>query len=602
MRNLNSKNPLKFLVALVGILCFLSSCEKDMEGKIYQVSGQFMIDEILGENPDLSDFLYIVDLANMRGTIHAYGTYTLFAPTNNAVNEYLTGIGISLSGLTSDKALEIVKYHLIPDTIPTADFIDGRIQSGNFMNTYLTTKTVQTTENETGILYEVNRQGYIIDRDIRAGNGYVHVVDGLLHHPKTTITQVIESLSDEYSIMKEVYELSGFDKYFMDEDNTGNSYTFFIQNDEAFSGAGIESIDDLLDELRRQRPDVQTNEELIYDYIAYHCLPTLNYVSDLGGKTSVETVAANQVISLSRNVDQIILDYYEINGEIEEGALIDRTSDYTDLTCANGVIHKINSNIQIIIRPPYRVYWDLAEQPEIQAMRSFRQAGAIESFTGTELEQFSWIGGANLTYRCLNPSPVVIVEKEQYIYGDYLSVRISTAHTNRVEIKMPLLMEGQYKVWVCYRPEGHKTVMDNGQPIRTVFKQDGQEEQDLGILKWFWYMNNPSAYGSSYTSSDEAFHIKLENDGMKQYYASSIWTNVNNALLLGIIDVQNTGAHTLIWEPQNNGDFRPNLDMLQFIPLNEEQRWPRVDIAGKWIYENTPECEIYPYTDCNTGD
>ncbi len=592
------KSPLWYIAFLFAVVCILTSCEKDMEGKIYQVSESLMIDEILENDPRLSDFLSIVKKSDLSGTVHAYGAYTFFAPTNDAVSEYLSGMGIALEGLDKEKANEIIKYHLIPDTIPTADFIDGRMQTSNFLNTYLTTKTV---ESSSGVIYEVNRQGNIIDRDIRAGNGYVHVVDALLHHPTTTITEIIENLDDDYTLMKQVFEMSGFAAYLADEKNEGTSFTFFIQDDAAFADAEIESIEDLLSELREQTPDVETDEELIYNYVAYHCLPTLNYVSDLGGKSSVETVLANQVIAVTRNLDQIILDRYEINGQVDEGALIDRTSEYTDLTCADGVIHKLNGNIQIIIRPPYRVYWDLGEQPEIQALRSFRQAGASEYFTGTELEQFRWAGGASINYYCINPAPVVIVANEQYVYGDYLDIRIGTAHSSTIEIQMPLLIEGQYKVWVCYRPKGHSSVMNNGQPIRTVFRQEGQEDQDLGIIKWQWYSPSAASYGIA-DSNDEAYHIKMENDGWKQYYGSRIWTSVNNSLLLGIIEVTNTGSHTLIWDPQNNGDFRPNLDMIQFIPLNEEQRWPRVDIAGKLIYENTPECEIYPYTDCNAEE
>ncbi|HJD76521.1 MAG TPA: fasciclin domain-containing protein, partial [Bacteroides reticulotermitis] len=66
-----------------------SSCDDELEGTVYRTSDVKMIDEYL-EDPtnNLTDFLAIIDKADYRGMLHAYGTYTLFAPTNAAVEKY----------------------------------------------------------------------------------------------------------------------------------------------------------------------------------------------------------------------------------------------------------------------------------------------------------------------------------------------------------------------------------------------------------------------------------------------------------------------------------------------------------------------------------
>jgi len=35
--------------------------------------------------------------------------------------------------------------------------------------------------------------------------------------------------------------------------------------------------------------------------------------------------------------------------------------------------------------------------------------------------------------------------------------------------------------------------------------------------------------------------------------------------------------------------------MIQFIPVDDDQLWPRFDIKGNYIYKDTPCDEIFPY-------
>ena len=134
---IRSYKPIRLLIPVLLALASFISCEKDMAGKIYQVSDQRMIDEILEDNNDqMSSFLKIIDISGLRGTVHAYGTYTLFAPTNDAISKYLVSNNLSLEALTKEKAEEIVKYHLIADTIPSSEFVDGRLAFPNFSKRY----------------------------------------------------------------------------------------------------------------------------------------------------------------------------------------------------------------------------------------------------------------------------------------------------------------------------------------------------------------------------------------------------------------------------------------------------------------------------------
>ncbi|MFT3751826.1 MAG: fasciclin domain-containing protein [Paludibacter sp.] len=156
-----------------------------------------MINEIMAAQ-NLNSFLDIVDKANYRGTLHAYGAYTLFAPTNEAVNSYLQSLGkSSVADLTEEEAVKIIKYHLVAnDTIATSDFVDGRLRARNFMKRYLTTKT------QTDGSIVVNRKATILTKalaganELKGANGFLHIIDAVLTPPDKSITGFIRSLPE----------------------------------------------------------------------------------------------------------------------------------------------------------------------------------------------------------------------------------------------------------------------------------------------------------------------------------------------------------------------------------------------------------------------
>jgi uncharacterized surface protein with fasciclin (FAS1) repeats len=566
---------------LLGLLVIAISCEKAMEGEIYQVYDEKMIDEIMEEN-QLSEFLSIVEKGELRGTIHAYGTYTLFAPTNEAVIAYLQKIGKSnVSALSKEEAEAIVKYHLVRDTLLTADFVDGRLKSSNFQRKYLTT---QTESEGTDVFIRVNRQAKIIEKDLRGSNGYLQIIDEVLTPPAQTVADRIKALPDaDYSLMKTFFEQSGLEEV-LSVEKEDNWYTFFIQDNKSYEEAGIKNVDDLLVQLRESRPDVEDDAQLIRDYIAYHSINNLMYVADLMVISSLQTLVPRQVITFKRNLDIVLLNELTLGQTTEAGIPLDRTSEYSDWSCSNGVIHKINGNIQIKYRSAYRIYWDLADQPEIMALKTFRKASSPVAFASGELSDITWGGktSESVNYYSSGYSNF-FDDKSQYIYGDYLRFRMSTTTMQWIEMKTPVLIEGKYKVWLCYRRE-------HDMSIKTTFKQDDYDDQVLPyIFSLADYMPNPEAEGSS--------HELIELDGWKQYNAKK-FNSVVISHLLGTIVVETTGRHTLRFDVVSSAhSYEGNWDMIQFIPINEDQLWPRVDIKGNWFGPEVPACQAWP-SDC----
>ena len=578
---------------VIPIVSMFVSCDKNMEGKEYKVYDEVMIDEMMQEL-QLTSFLAIVDKANYRGTVHAYGTYTFFVPTNQAVDAYLKSEGkAGIDDLTEAEAVAIIQYHLVRDTISISNFVDGRLRTANFMKRYLTTK-MQSDGS-----FNVNRQAMVITKNIneknelKGANGYLHIVDAVLTPPENSITGFIRSLpDDDFSIMKRFFEKSGLaDALNQAPDDVW--ITFFLQNNEAFQEANIESEADLLAQLRdNQKSSTMNDDELIRNYIGYHAaidsfMP--KYAVDLLLTSTLQTMGyaekngdiANKPILFERDGNQVYLNRL-VSGEINDpGVKLNREHEYTDYSCSNGVVHLILGDMQIKERSAYRVYWDVATQPEIMALTTYRKVGTTKTFNSGDLSEMTWGGTylATVNYICGNlpTSEATLDEKAQYVYGDYLRFNIHPNTIKWVEFKLPVLMPGEYKVWVCYRREVNLQV-------KTIFKQEGREEQ---IMPYVFNMNEYMA-----TGTPEAMELL----GWKQYTAKRI-NNVMCSHILGTIKVEYEGRHTLRIEPifSDRQGQAGNWDMIHFIPKDEDQTSLRVDMMGNWVDKDTPNWQIYPY-------
>ena len=137
--------------------------------------------ELVRSNTDLSVLGDAIVAANLEATFQANTSYTLFAPNNAAFVAALAELGMTKEQLFADKALlsAVLSYHLLP----------GKINFGDIpLNTPL--KTVQgatvKVDNVSGSLIITdgrNRTSRIIQPNLEASNGVVHVVDKVILPP-----------------------------------------------------------------------------------------------------------------------------------------------------------------------------------------------------------------------------------------------------------------------------------------------------------------------------------------------------------------------------------------------------------------------------------
>jgi uncharacterized surface protein with fasciclin (FAS1) repeats len=543
----------------------------------------------------MSKFLDIVDRAEFRGMLHAYGIYTCFVPVNEAVDEYLSGLGkASVADLTPEECADIVKYHVVrhsgegEDVVAfmSSDFIDGRLGNPTLLVKYLTTRTVQQ-DGKTVI--QVNREANILERDIYVANGYIHKIDKVLIPPEKTCGEQLEALPDaEYSLFKQVMRQTGWIDS-LNAQGEGLWYSVFLQSNASFATVGIGSTEQLVQYLKdNARYSDRTDEELLGIYAAYHCVRGLYYIADLSKVSALQSLAANQAITLKINRDTLLVNEYGSSGSdtYEQGVAVNKKSEYTDYSCSNGVLTDLYGYIGPKIRGALAVYWDVAEQPELQANSKFRKASIPvpwEEMQNWSEMKFTLASGMKTYGEFAYSFYSSYTNNFQLVNQDALQIR--WYRLSSLEFTLPLLTPGTYNVWVAWR-----RAETNNSKIRATLVQEGEDEQAMGTIDFY-----------QYNDTEQAAEVLLP-EGKKRYVAKERASTMN-CELWGTCVVQSTGRHRLRCDVVNGGRNADIwMDMIMFIPIEDDQLWPRFDMKGKAIYPGTPCEEIWPYANACSAD
>ena len=363
---------------------------------------------------DYSLFSRIIERAEASGYLNAYGAYTLFAPTNAAVKTYLAQQSkTSVDDIAVDALKDLLRFHLIADTLTTSSFTDGKLPAITQYGQYLIT-SVATTDGKSS--YLINRQATVTKANIITGNGIIHVIDHVLEPAKSTLAQLI-SQDTRYSIFTQALHETGYYDSLNIADNSDSTrrwLTLIAQTDAVYAANNIPDYN-TLKAVYSQTGNPKLAEDSLHLYIAYHILPGIRFLADIVSATSHNTLAPQEVVTSKLSGQEVLLNEDVFNGITEPGIQLDRSN--SDITANNGTMHSALNNLSIKVRKPVPVYWDVADQPELRKLVSvFRKPGQVQEFT--DPDQFSginWSGGS-IKYNVTATS-----SSDYYCYYDYFS-------------------------------------------------------------------------------------------------------------------------------------------------------------------------------------
>ena len=133
--------------------------------------------DVAASNDDFSTLVTAVESAGLAETLDGDGPFTVFAPVNEAFAALPAGtLDTLLLPENEDQLTAVLTYHVVPQEAMSDDLSDG-----------MTITTVQGQPltvgvSDTGVtLTDASGNTVsVVQADIEAGNGVVHVIDGVL--------------------------------------------------------------------------------------------------------------------------------------------------------------------------------------------------------------------------------------------------------------------------------------------------------------------------------------------------------------------------------------------------------------------------------------
>ena len=282
----------------------------------------FSITDTAVDNENLTSLVAALQLTGLDATLDAAGTFTVFAPTNDAFAAFLDGT--PLDDFDTDEEIaaltQILLNHVIGTEIAAADLVmegsgyastlaDGPIDGTNLSIYYNTADGV-----------EFNGVSSVVDggADVMATNGIIHVVDAVIDLPNIVdhalangqFSSLVGLLTDDGNTVDFVSVLS----------STEEVYTVFAPVNDAFTAF--------------TNPDENAIQDILLNHVIGGTVATSGSLSNSYANT-LASYAENENLSIYINTD----DGVTLNGV--------STVAVADVVASNGIIHAVDTVIDL---------------------------------------------------------------------------------------------------------------------------------------------------------------------------------------------------------------------------------------------------------------
>lgn len=379
--------------AAVAVFLFaVPACDPDDVGENLYTFKDRMMGQYLKDTTVFSEFARLIDTTKVTGLLNAYGYFTCFAPTNEAMEMFYREKGkTSLKDFTLD-SLKVIAYdHIINGSaLSYINFVDGRLPDLSMSERYISitfTDSGTTFVNRTPL----KRGGLILNKDVKVHNGYVHIIDRVLDPTRAGIVEAVEK-DERFSLFYEALIATGLaDSLLKDRDETYDpalykslvtvtkdqgqwfyqevpqsrkyGYTLFIESNATYSAHGITDLEsmkakaaEIYDAVYPEDAgitDVRNRRNSLNRFIAYHIIDKqLNFDKLINAydtnhmlKTRdmfeyIETMCPNTLLEVKK--ERLTNRTNLINYISETGNVIQIVDGSYDYDATNGVFHEID--------------------------------------------------------------------------------------------------------------------------------------------------------------------------------------------------------------------------------------------------------------------
>lgn len=261
---------------LIPVSITMSSCSAEPDdSNLYTFTGQTIADFLAANDSAFSSFSYILQRSGYDRLLGTYGTYTCFAPDNQAVQEYIDSLyddetnlkfvhnGMtekSLEGLSDSLCADIAKFHLAG-----SEYMTVNLGTSGQSILSLLGRTIMTSINSNGLVTlndgaSITKEG----KDIELENGVVQVLNHVIPRSNSLMTSELKKYT-KFSLFTKALELTGLNDSLEAEKKDVTldmpakkdgyyrptecklGFTIFAETDEVLKANGIETLEDLIE-------------------------------------------------------------------------------------------------------------------------------------------------------------------------------------------------------------------------------------------------------------------------------------------------------------------------------------------------------------------
>lgn len=298
-----------FLSALVAGSLSLSSCNED------EPIPQPNIVDVASANNNFSTLVAAVQTAGLVPTLSGTGPFTVFAPTNDAFGRFLSDNNLTANDLLASDQLEtVLTYHVLGAEVRSNAVTPGKVTTAANLPFYVSV-------DPTGGIW-INGSSKVVQTDISASNGVIHVLDYVITPPTQNIAQIATAAATSTSAPQFTQLVAALVRADLVDAFTGgieDDLTVFAPTDQAFqdlyTALGVTSVDEI-------------PLETLTNVLLYHVVPARAFSQDLRQGASLPTLLTGENLTVDL-----------ANLRINDSGLVPTA---LNIHGTNGVIHAIN--------------------------------------------------------------------------------------------------------------------------------------------------------------------------------------------------------------------------------------------------------------------
>ena len=228
---------------LFGSALTFTACKENISEDAFAIATKKTIEDYLTDKPELSSIKNIFaqvklgiseDASVVASALSARGNYTVFAPNNDAIAAYVSevtnGESSDYNVLTEAQKSALALNCIIDNGDNSAYELADFPSNGMFATTNLKDRRVSSKQDAEGD-YVLNDVAKVVESNLEASNGMLHVVDHVIVPSDKSISDLIDAASN-MRIMSQLFQLTGYAKDSLD-------LVSQVQKEDAFEKAHL---------------------------------------------------------------------------------------------------------------------------------------------------------------------------------------------------------------------------------------------------------------------------------------------------------------------------------------------------------------------------